>query len=255
MPAPSVIAGAVGTTFNGDTSKNLTTTMTTSGSNKKGLAFAGGDFLGSVGSSNTATWAGSAMTYLGAVLVSGQLIMVWWIDAPAAGSSTVAISSLTGALYGWGGCFCVQDGGTPTGFATATGTSSPSTVNITSATGDLVLGFVAEHGIDPTVGAGQTEIVEGALFSFRYSAASYEAGASSVTMSWTHASSTEWSIAGVNIPAVGSNRGVLIDGKLAGQRGGVLQRGLVMRESLSRESRRIGLPVPAYANQALRIAA
>jgi len=84
--------------------------------------------------------------------------------------------------------------GTPN---TATGSSSgPATVDISAATDDLVVDGYSGYP-EPTVGAGQTSRVKDQITSDIWYGSSTEAGATTVTMSWTLSYSDAWTIGGV----------------------------------------------------------
>lgn len=106
--------------------------------------------------------------------------------------------------------------GTP---ATATVTSSAApTVNVTSATGELVVdvvGFLDSGGANRTltVGAGQTSRgeVEGANLGSEGLGTSEEAGAATTTMSWTISAAIDaWGIIGVPLKAAGAGGGTAV---------------------------------------------
>jgi len=115
----------------------------------------------------------------------------------------------------------------------ANGTGSPISLSASSATGKTVIdAFMLRHsggGSSATVGAGQTtlELYSGTADGGAKSAGgSYEAGASSVTMSWTATNADTWLQAAFSLIDVGaaSPSGNLVGGKLGN---GILLRGLV----------------------------
>jgi hypothetical protein len=87
------------------------------------------------------------------------------------------------------------------------GNTTP-TINITSAVGDLVIDMVCSNVGSPqtfTEGGGQTNLVEQEVSGGNFKAASSsEAGAASVTMSWTLGTSDDWGICGFSVPATGT---------------------------------------------------
>ena len=167
----------------------------------------------------------SSVTYGGAALArvtgltppnqaGGGLVDIWYRLAPVEGTANIVVTLadvhailLTGAVD-----FTGVDQTTPFGTpATATGTAATITVNVSSATGELVVDAVKAFRTGHTAlspGADQTEqfdINSGATDSH---AASTEAGATTVTMSWTYtdgvATDYAWAIAGVALkPAAG----------------------------------------------------
>jgi len=88
-------------------------------------------------------------------------------------------------------------------FASAQGKSATPSVSTTSAAGELVLDTVAfKDGLALDVGANQTQLWSAANSANKVrGAGSTEAGAASVTMSWSQPSSTikEWAIGAVSI--------------------------------------------------------
>jgi hypothetical protein len=152
------------------------------------------------------TYGGVAMTKVGGALIPGenQPSEIWKLSNPASGSNTVTIShsaaaeplscaiSFTGAE---------QNTANLTGtVATATGTSTQPTVNVASAAGEIVVDSVGTSLLTSlTAGAGQTEraTLPGAG-EFRFGA-STEAGAGTVTMSWTGNVAPNWALVAVSV--------------------------------------------------------
>lgn len=85
--------------------------------------------------------------------------------------------------------------------ATATGGSSTTpTVNVSSATGEVVVDMLeVDNGVTMTVGAGQTQRWQFRQASHTSGGCSSEAGAATVTMSWTLGSTDFWAITGVSL--------------------------------------------------------
>jgi len=82
----------------------------------------------------------------------------------------------------------------------AQGGASPATVDVSSATGELVFDTVAGETLGPlVVGSGQTERWNDNNASRDYGAGSTEPGASTVTMSWTFVGADHWAIAAIPI--------------------------------------------------------
>jgi len=134
---------------------------------------------------------------------SPSAIWIYSLVAPATGTYDVVVSFSTlpttwGAVVGVM-TFTGVDPNTPLGtFASARGTSSTTaTVDVTSATNELVFDTVAGNNAF-TVGAGQTQRWNARYSTYEYGAGSTEPGASTVTMSWTMASSY-WVIGAVSI--------------------------------------------------------
>lgn len=169
----------------------------------------------------------SSVTYGGAALarVTGLtppdsadagLVDMWYRLAPAEGTANIVVTLadvhailLTGAVD-----FTGVDQTTPFGTpATATGTAATITVNISSATGELVVDAVKSFRTGNTAlspGANQTEHVDINSGATDSHAVSTEAGAATVTMSWTYTDGTltdySWATAGVSLkPSAGAS--------------------------------------------------
>ena len=131
---------------------------------------------------------------------------------PATGSHTLAITTdnATGDNVACG--IISLSGGDQTSPESATGNtdgiSSPITITIASAVGELVLDAVFPNtGSGITPGAGQTAF-ENATFSSRQAGASYKVGAASVTMSWTITGGNVWTQSAVSVkPFTGGGGG------------------------------------------------
>ncbi len=118
------------------------------------------------------------------------------VSAGDSSGTFVAVSSYTGVHQ-------TTPLGTP---ATATGgTGTNPTVTVTAATNDLVVDFMGTKETplgSKTAGAGQTKIWDG-YSNQSIGAGSTEAGAASVTMSWT-GTTEEWTMVGVALKPAGS---------------------------------------------------
>ena len=169
----------------------------------------------------------SSVTYGGAALArvtgltapnsaDGGLVDIWYRLAPTEGTANIVVTLadvhailLTGAVD-----FTGVDQTTPFGTpATATGTAATITVNISSATGELVVDAVKSFRTGNTAlspGANQTEHVDINSGATDSHAVSTEAGAATVTMSWTYTDGTltdySWATAGVSLkPSAGAS--------------------------------------------------
>jgi hypothetical protein len=160
------------------------------------------------------TWNGVSMTKIADSAESGfsRRVTVWALLAAATGVHNFVITEPTGGFKAWVlQMVSVQNvnASTPTGtVVTATGTSTPATVNVTSASGELVIDFVSTGpGSDVTgmtVGAGQTQqvnLASGTAVTDIRGGASVEAGTATVTMSWSIATGGigNWAIAAIPI--------------------------------------------------------
>ena len=182
---------------------------------------AGSDRLMLVGVSihNYASETVSSITYNGVALNqvgasangTDARVEIWRLIAPPTGTYDVVITfsaELTSVARAGVMTFTGVNQAAPLGtFASATGSSSPATVNVTSAANELVFDTVGtESQSSPfslTVGAGQTQRWNSAIMGYdRFLAAgSTEPGAATVTMSWTisPASAVPWAIGAVSI--------------------------------------------------------
>ncbi len=126
----------------------------------------------------------------------------WYLANPATGSNTVIVTMVNTNTRYMGGAisFTGVDQSTPVDTATegATNFGTTVTIDVSSATDDLVIDGVVSGDQDPIVGAGQIEKIAEMKFGSYYSM-STEAGAATVTMSWSGGGSTTWSMGGVSI--------------------------------------------------------
>lgn len=171
---------------------------TTAGANRVGVVHVGWNDEGTAISS--ITWNGVAMT-LGVStnnLTAGMRASLYRIINPPTAAANIVIT-WTGAIsggYAIASSYHTVNQTTPfSGFAVANstggGVAGPATLNITSATGQLVvdaIGFADFDASTATAGAGQTEVGKGAGATFWFGGGSREDGAGTVTMSWTYAS-------------------------------------------------------------------
>jgi hypothetical protein len=145
------------------------------------------------------TYGGQPLTLIGGVSATSSRVELWRIVAPLTGTNNVVVTG-TGAkekiagATSWTGVHQTTPLGTA---AFATGTSITPTVNVTSATGDVVVDTVmAVDTASLTVGAGQTQRWNVALGDYMGGGSS-EPGAATTTMSWTLSGSFTWSIGAV----------------------------------------------------------
>lgn len=147
---------------------------------------------------------GTALVTAGAASEFGKGVHLWKWDmangAVPTGAHTVSVT-MTGTVACIIGAasYTGVDQTTPvSGYTATTGFDVTPTINVTSAVGDLVVDGVATPGAT-TVDASQTQEMN--VFTSTYmGGASREAGAASVTMSWT-APNNAWAIAAMNIKA------------------------------------------------------
>ncbi len=175
-----------------------------------------------VGSISTITYNGAGLT-----LVTGQTrgsarVEIWGLVAPDTGPNNVVITHSAGFDNGCTALAISHTGvdqttpwGTP---ATATSTTGNPTVNVSSASGELVIDIEigVASGTVHTVGAGQTqELNQQAGNASAKVGSSTEAGAATVTMSWSYNISPGWAIAAVPLkPDTGGGGGTTIEARL-----------------------------------------
>ena len=146
----------------------------------------------------SATYGGQAMTLVAAV-APGYWLHCFYIDGALSGAQTVAASWTTSANCQMGIMTYSGAVANAAAKASATGTSTTPTVNVSSAAGEVVVDGVIGGGT-VTVGADQTQRYNRVVHMI--SAGSEEAGAGTVTMSWTQESSW-WGIVAMPLqPAV-----------------------------------------------------
>ena len=151
------------------------------------------------------TYNSVALTFVGTIRnVDDARVEIWRLIAPDTGTHDVVVTFSADLLQeGFAGVvtFTGVHQTTPLGtFASAAADGITATVNVSSATGELVFDVLAaEYSTSATVGAGQTQrwniILTGSI-----GAGSTEPGAATVTMSWTlTAAGDHWAIGGVPI--------------------------------------------------------
>ena len=148
---------------------------------------------------STVTFAGVNLVGLSAITNTIKAAFWYLVNPPIATGDIIftAGSSSAGDIVIGAATYTGVDGNIPFGSAsTATGTSTTASVAVTSAANELVVDVVAANNASLTVGASQTERWNTAATSSVRGAHSQEAGAASVTMSWTVGSSVAWATIG-----------------------------------------------------------
>jgi hypothetical protein len=189
---------------------SLTFSHTCTGTNLVLIVGTGTD--GGIGIANI-TYAAVGITPISAITSPGGFngAEQWGKIAPATGANNVVITadSATGIV---GGSVSASGADQSTGWGAATtanGTDAAPTVNVTSETGALVVDAHSNGVNTPgnptvTVHASQVQRWNDYNANKNRGAGSTEAGAATVTMSWTLSGSEEWCISGVGIkPAAG----------------------------------------------------
>ena len=166
---------------------------------------------------SSATYNGVSLSQVTTFGNGAQYVELWRLVAPATGANTLALSynnaGPTAKVAVRAVSYTGVDGTTPLGsLSSATGTSKTPTVTLSSASGELVADFVSPYsaGIDLTVGSGQTSRaeVDNASSGFVCYGVSDEAGAASVTMSWSWTSANDsWFIGAIPIKPTGAAAG------------------------------------------------
>jgi hypothetical protein len=171
---------------------------------------------------DSVTWNGSGMTQVGAAIVdsasNGSFAQLFRHTSPTCdGNAHNYVITLSGSTFFiTGGILFLKDTDTTSPHdtqATATNTTGPATVDVSSASGDLVVDCVAMRNstANMVAGGGQvgitSETTNATASSNEEGGQSYEAGAATVTMSWTHNGTPSWAIVGVSFnPAPGTAR-------------------------------------------------
>ncbi|MCA9012136.1 MAG: DUF4347 domain-containing protein, partial [Planctomycetaceae bacterium] len=148
------------------------------------------------------TYGGVALTQVGRG-AGNHAVEIWKLVNPTVGTANVVIN-FAGTTTAAAGAttFNGVDQTTPNGtFVSATGTSTTATFNVASAVGDVVIDAQYWKGISTTTdGAGQTAQWGQGNATF-LGGFTIEAGATTVTMSGTSGTSTQWEIAAVSVKA------------------------------------------------------
>lgn len=209
--APSLDGETIQTTDTGAATTITMTNKTTAGSNRVGIAVAGGLLFGGGAGASGATWNGVAMTELADVLegTNNGYVTVWYILNPPTAASTVVITT-SGGFYGHGAAISFKDvdQSTPIGTVVTSSNASTTTPSVTYAGTAADLGFAALgiYGSDPAPDGGQTQISEGSS-SAAYGNNTHEAGATSVTSSWTAGVAASTAAAGFVLKEVAAGGG------------------------------------------------
>lgn len=160
----------------------------------------------------------SALTYNGVALtvvpsstvtIGQYTSTLYSLIAPDSGSNTVSIT-FTATVYDFGAGAIAFSGAhqtTPLGTAaTASNTSTTPSVNVTAASGELVIDTLTiVHTGTLTVGADQTQRWNGvsSIGHIKY-ASSSEDGVATTTMSWSNSTSQAWALSSVAVKPVAS---------------------------------------------------
>ncbi|HET7609824.1 MAG TPA: DUF4347 domain-containing protein, partial [Gammaproteobacteria bacterium] len=165
------------------------------------------------------TYGGVALTRLDAATSTRDHVEMWYLKLPAAGTANIVVTLSSGAdrvAAGATDFFGVEQDSSAYSsgsVVTASGTGDPS-LTIASAAGELVVDGVADRDIDSEfVGASQTVLFTnktGTSPGDAWVGSSYEAGAASVTMSWTtNGPGGQWAAIAVALKPAGNAAPVL----------------------------------------------
>lgn len=173
---------------------------------------------------NSVTYGGTSLTRLGSVAGARTRAEMWYLKAPASGTANIVVTLSAAANFTAGATtFFNVDHTTPFGApVTGIGSGDPS-LTVASAPGELVVDVIADRDIDGTgsvtVGANQSPLWvqwNGNTSADATGACSSEAGAASVTMSWTTTGggAGEWAAVAVSLKP-GTNTAPTLDGAKA----------------------------------------
>ncbi len=164
---------------------------------------------------SSVTYNGTSLSLVGTEVNGGARVEIWSMVAPDMGTHNVDVT-ISGSPFGATAgvmTFTGVDQTTPLGtFASTNGEASSGSVNVSSASGELVFGAVAvasSSNYDLSPGAGQTEKWD--IFQFETNGGgSTEAGAATVATSWSWGDTKKYAIGGVSIkptPITGDEAG------------------------------------------------
>jgi len=144
------------------------------------------------------TYDGIPLALRSAASLSTLHAELWYLVAPPIGTANVVVTfsgSVTSTVVASEGWYNVSQSAPFSASASTSGTSTTPSIAVTAAVGDVVTDIMAAAGnVTATVGAGQTERYNAIQGTALRAAGSSEAGAASVTMSWTLSSSVPWVI-------------------------------------------------------------
>lgn len=160
----------------------------------------------------TMTYAGAAMSKIGEQQEpdTGRMVSMWYQIAPATGSNNVSVTFTEGRVAEFRGVSFTgahqssMVGTASSAFSLGGVTGTNPSIVVTAAPGDIVIdGLCWNQGDSPadeTVGAGQTQRGGAAAGVFARCVSSTEAGAATVTMSWTLSGfGSYWAMIGVAV--------------------------------------------------------
>ena len=190
-----------GTCNPGDEGTDCTQSFTTAGSDR--LLLVGVCVRNGAAAVSGVTYNAVAMTQYATVTLGGtQKLDIWRLIAPATGANDVIVTMAGLSPFSVGiSSYNGVDQTTPLGTsANATGAGGDPTVDVSSAAGELVIDYFCEDDGNTTIptmtaGAGQTaraNFTTGVVGFSRNVSSSEEAGAATVTMSWSDTAGNSW---------------------------------------------------------------
>jgi CSLREA domain-containing protein len=211
VPAGSCPAvDGVASTGSADGTNSITISHTTSGTDRLmlvGVSINNEDFE----TVSSVTYNGVALTHVGSATEADDAVVeIWRLVNPPTGTHNVVITFsavLTREAVAGVMTFTGVDQTTPLGtFASAIDNDSgPASVIVSSAAGELVFGVVsAESSVLSTAAVAPSSQRWNLFQGIQYGAGATQAGAASVTMSWTFNGSDHWAAGGVSIKPSGS---------------------------------------------------
>ena len=152
------------------------------------------------------TYGGTALTLIGQSQAGDAAkAYLWKLASPPSGAASVVVTCSAAENFAGGAIsFTGVNINTNGGFAAASGTSTAPSVNVTSAAGELVVDAIASKGDGISLAVGTSKTLQwtnktGTAKENALGGGSTEAGAPSVTMSWTLGASKDWSIGAVSL--------------------------------------------------------
>ncbi|HVS25963.1 MAG TPA: DUF6701 domain-containing protein [Burkholderiales bacterium] len=201
----AVAFDAAASTSSAASSTTFSWTHTASGANR--VVIVGVSYI-SPSATATATYGGTSMTLVGSQFTAADSRMAMFsLVNPPTGAQTVTVTLTAAPTQGFVGgsvSFTGANQTTPTGtFVSAIGTTSPASLTVTSATGELVIDTLqCDNGcVSITPGGSQTQrwnLNAGAGGNF--GGGSTAAGAATVTTTWTF-TSDNWAYGAVSVKA------------------------------------------------------
>lgn len=195
--------------------QNPTTSHTGGTGQSNYIALACITFQDTTGTLSSVTYGGQGMTRIGTdegTATAASFASLWYLLAPPSGAQTVQANfseAINDTIFSVSTYYNVNQSN-PFGTEVAdNGSGTTISVVVTSAAGELVVDCVDAHpSTDTYTAVGQTERSDIAISGNHWHGFSEEAGAASVTMSWTHASSNEWATKAIPLKPSSDRRAV-----------------------------------------------